>query len=187
MRLAGLEWKKLMRTPVVWIAAAALAALNVFLFVTMDNIYFAPASADGIAHIQQEKEQGAYFKGAVTEDWISRYRAEVEAIRENPDNQLKGRDREEKMQQLLAQGYDRDYIEENLQLEFLKPEVLQSEEYERYESVEWAGLFYEQAAKCGAQYAAYYGGTIQRQKGSGSYCFGEGKIQKAGGGIYGLL
>lgn len=164
MGLIKMEWKKIVKTPVMGMACLVLFALNVFLFATMENTYFAPASEDGLAHIQQQKEQDAYFRGAVTEAWAEKFQAEAEAILTDPDNQLSGKAREAKIQELMDQGYSRTYIEENLQTAFLDPDSDQLERYDQYESVAWASSFYVRAAERGERLAAYYGESFDGEK-----------------------
>ena len=141
MNLTRAELKKIMRSPITIAAVAIVMALNVVTFMTTGNSYYAPAGENSAEHIRQAKENGAYFKGAITDEWCDRYKEEVAAIRNDPDNMVDDNEKQVIIEGLKKQGYTEEYILENLRIHFLKEEFLASEEYNRYEPVEFSMSF----------------------------------------------
>lgn len=156
MNLTLLELRKLLKGPVILVAIIAIFALNILNFMTTGNSYYAPGSPESAEHIAAAQENGAYFKGAITEEWSEKYFAEAEAIRTDPANRVSGQEAVEIMAELKAQGYEEEYIEEHLGFLFMKEEVKRSNLYTRFEPVEVSMKFYEHAAQMGASYGQLY-------------------------------
>ena len=165
MNLTRAELKKIMRSPITIAAFVIVMALNVVTFMATGNSYYAPAGEDSAEHIRQAKENGAYFKGAITDEWCDRYKAEADAMRNDPENMVDDSEKQVIIEELKKQGYTEEYILENLRTHFLKEEFLLSEEYNRYEPVEFSMSFYESAENLGKSFAEYYLSSYPGSKG----------------------
>ncbi len=156
MKLTVQELKKLFKNPVTVAAIILIFIFNLMTFVSSGNSYYSIGNEDWKEHVQTARENGAYFKGAITDDWSAKYKAEVEAFRHDPANQVSTEEAEEILKEKAAQGYDPDFVRENMIWVFLREDVMRSNAYNRYEPVEVSMGFYETAASLGQQYAQMY-------------------------------
>ena len=176
MNLTRAELKKIMRSPITIAAFVIVMALNVVTFMATGNSYYAPAGEDSAEHIRQAKENGAYFKGAITDEWCDRYKAEADAMRNDPENMVDDSEKQVIIEELKKQGYTEEYILENLRTHFLKEEFLLSEEYNRYEPVEVSMSFYKNADNLGKRFAEYYLSAYPGSNGDGTCCRSSGQM-----------
>lgn len=159
MELTVHELKKLFKNPVTVAAIILIFAFNLMTFVSSGNSYYSIGNEDWKEHVQTARENGAYFKGAITDEWSAKYKAEVEAFRCDPANRVSAEETEEIIKEKEAQGYNPDFVRENMEWAFLRDDVKRSNAYNRYEPVEVSMGFYETAASLGQQYAQIY--TLQ--------------------------
>lgn len=151
MGLTGIELRKIFRSRVVLLVLVFLLIMDTFVYGNTGNSYYTVFGKDSKEHIAEAKEDGAYFKGEITDQWIAWVTGEADAIRNDPANQLQGDEREAMKQKLADQGYDYDTVEEKYAGAFIKEEVLSSRSYTRYEPAESAAMFSENALKLMAQ------------------------------------
>lgn len=168
MRLTGFEIKKILKSPVATMAILAVLLLNLYMLLlgsqnfsyTGAGVYVPPYQTD----IARQKQEGAYFKGEITGQWFEKYRAEAEAIRNDPANQVsqaeKAQIRQERYPQLTDEAFAQlgNFI-------YLKDSVMQSHEYQKYESMEVAARFHTYAARTGKTLAEAYRARYPGMKG----------------------
>lgn len=147
MNLTMIELRKIFRSRVVHFAVLFLLIIDIFVYGNTGNSYYAAFGKDSKEHIAEAQEDGAYFKGEITDQWIAGVTGEADAIRNDPANQLQGDEREAMKQKLADQGFDYDTVEEKYPGAFIKEEVLSSRSYTRYEPAESAAMFSENALK----------------------------------------
>ena len=147
MNLTMIELRRIFRSRMVLAAVVFLLVMDVFVYGNTGNSYYTVFGKDSKAHIAEAQEDGAYFKGEVTDQWIAWVTGEADAIRNNPANQLQGDEREAMKQKLADQGFDYATVEEKYPGAFIKEEVLNSRSYTRYEPAEVAANFSENARK----------------------------------------
>ena len=106
MNLTMIELRRTFRSRVVLAAVVFLLVMDVFVYGNTGNSYYTVFGKDSKAHIAEAQEDGAYFKGEVTDQWIAWVTGEADAIRNNPANQLQGDEREAMKQKLADQGFE---------------------------------------------------------------------------------
>lgn len=86
MRLMGLEFAKIWRSRMAMVALLVLLVIDVMLFVTGSNGYYAVINPDFEENLAEAKTHGDYFKGAITKEWTQTYEEEAEKIKqEHPE------------------------------------------------------------------------------------------------------
>ena len=159
MSLMKFELKKILKAPVTVIAIIAVLLLNLYMLLLgsqdssycSSGAYIAPYQTD-IARLQQE---GAYFRGEINDAWFQKYYAEADAIRNDPANHVNEEERE-RIRQEDFRGYTAEAISELGSFIYMKESVLRSDEYQKYEDMEFSAHFYERAAQTGLVVAADY-------------------------------
>lgn len=165
MKLTRFELKKIICTPIVWIVFIAVIILNVFSILTGgEQRQYAANSPAFHTNIQKLQKQYAYFSGPITQEWIDRYQQEAEAILNDPQYRVGEDEVEEIVQTYMSQyGYKEETVRENLYL-FLNEQG--KTEYEKYEDVQVASMFYINAKKFGDRMAEYYQSAYPGRKGT---------------------
>lgn len=154
MKLTQFELKKMICTPIVWFVLIAVIAVDVFSILAGENW----------ANIQQLQEQQTHFAGEITQEWIDCRQQEAEAILNDPQYRVDTEKVEQIVQMYMSQyGYAEETIRNNLSL-FLTENG--RKEYEKYEDVQVASMFYVNAKKFGERMAEYYQSTYPGEKGT---------------------
>lgn len=166
MSITIFELKKVIRNPIVWIVLIGVVFLDIFTILVGGSQYEYSANAAAFqTNIAQIQENGAYFAGAMTDEWAERYIAEAEAIRNDPANRVSEDEAVQIKQKLLDQGFAEDYIEDYLGFYFVREDVIRSNEYQRYEDVEFSAQFYDRAAEMSEYLSQYYRDAYPGAKG----------------------
>ena len=170
MNLTRYELKKTLKSPVTAIAIVAVLLLNLYtLFLGSQDASYCSSGAYRPPYqtdIELLKQNGAYFAGEITDEWFQKYKAEVEAIIDNPANHVSDEEKEQIRQELkYVNGYTDEKIADCGNFIYLKEAVLHSNEYQKYEGMEFAARFYERAANTGVRIAEEYRERYPRTKG----------------------
>lgn len=164
MNLMMLEFKKIWKAPALRIAVVLLLAVNFYslVFGSQPGSHKAeqsPLSTD----IEQRKEDGAHFAGVITKEWYQKHKAEQNALILNPANQVPDNEKEAVRQEYRSKGYSEEAISQMGEWIYLKEEIRQSNEYLRFEDIEFSAAFYDNAKATGdllaKQYRADFPGT----------------------------
>jgi len=159
MSITKFELKKILKSPVTAIAVIAVLLLNLYMLLLgsqdpslcASGAYLPPYQTD----IERLRQEGAYFAGEITGEWFQKHHAEVEAIRNDPVNNVSAEEKE-RIRREDFYGLTDEAIAERGNAIYLKESVMRSHEYQKYESMEAAARFYELAAKIGFAAAGDY-------------------------------
>jgi len=165
MQLAGFEVKKVVNTPVVWFALAAVIGLNIFsvLLGGYQSSEYAAGAPAFRTNIQKIQDWYLPFAGPITQEWIERYQQEADAVLHNPQYRVSDEEVEVIVQRQIERGYREEVVRENPVL-FLNE--IGAAEYDKYEGVQVASEFYTNALEFGDYMADYYRKTYPGEKGA---------------------
>jgi hypothetical protein len=161
-----LEFMKILNAKMVWTAGFAAIALNIFtLIIVGSQGEYSVFSALG-TEIPRLKAEGAYFAGAITDEWISKHKAEIDAIRNDQTNWVSLEEQEEISRSLNKEkGLTDAYIDLHKSLFFLKEEIRSSNLYNSYESAEFSMRWYESVGNLGRDLGSNYLSRFPGKKG----------------------
>lgn len=167
MNLMMLEFKKIWKAPALRIAVVLLLAVNLYslIFGSQPGSYKAEQSLLSM-DIEQRKEDGAHFAGVITEEWYQKYKAEQDALILNPANQVSDNEKEAVRQEYRSKGYSEEAISQMGEWIYLKEEIRQSNEYLRFEDIEFSAAFYDNAKATGDLLAKQYRADFSGAKGA---------------------
>lgn len=163
MGISKFEFRKIIKNPMTIVAFLAVIILNVVSLLVggWQDAYSASAPAF-LTNIATAQENGAYFAGAINDEWSDKFHAEVDAFINDPKNWVSDEEKEKRLQQYLANGLSLEYIENLGNFIYLTQENLESDYYNRYESMSFSSKFYYYAndfsEKLGAEYRQQYPG-----------------------------
>jgi len=147
MSLTKYELMKILKTPVTTIAISMVLLLNLYmLLLGSQNENYRANESPFQTDIERLKQEKAYFAGAITDEWYQSYKAEVDAIINNPSNHVSETEKEQIRQELKIY-YSDEAIANMGNFIYLKESVMRSDEYRKYEDMEVSSHFYEKAAQ----------------------------------------
>ncbi len=156
MSLTKYELLKILKTPVTAIAIAVVLLLNLYmLLLGSQNGNYCANESPFHTDIERLKQDGAYFAGEITDAWNQKYKAEADAIINDPANHVPETEKEQIRRELQLK-YSDEAIANMGNFIYLKETIIHSNEYQKYESMEFASCFYERAAQVGSSIADGY-------------------------------
>jgi ABC-type transport system involved in multi-copper enzyme maturation permease subunit len=156
MSLTKYELLKIFKTPVTTIAIAVVLLLNLYmLLLGSQNGNYCANESPFQTDIERLKQDGAYFAGAITDEWYQSYRTEIEDVINNPLNHVSESEKE-KIRQELKVKYSDEAIANMGNFIYVKESIIRSNEYQKYEPMEFASHFYERATQVGFSVADGY-------------------------------
>lgn len=165
MSLTKFEIKKIVHTPLVLVALAALLILDIGSLLFGSQSGYKAIQSPFNTNIAQLQQNGSLFAGAITDEWYQAHKQEQQKILDDPSNQVSDAEKQKIREEYYAQGYSEKGVDDLGTFIYLKPEVLSSNEYAKYENIEIAGEFYSRAEQCGKMFAYEYRTLYPGQKG----------------------
>ncbi len=165
MSLTKYELKKIVCSPIVITALAVVLFINIYFVLFGSQQGYKAIQSPFDTNISQLQENGSLFAGEINDEWYQKHMAEQQKLINNPANQISDEEKEEIRKDLLLRGYTEQQIEEMGGFIYLKPEVISSNDYDKYEDVEVAAEFYNNAQQCGKMFAYEYRNLYSGEKG----------------------
>lgn len=165
MSLTKFELKKIVCSPIVFIASAVLLLLNIYSLLFSSQTGYRAIQSPFNTNIAQLQENGSKFAGAISNEWYNMHIKEHQSFIDNPANQVSEDEKQVIREELLEKGYSGREIENMGNYIYLKEEILSSNEYQKYEDVEFSAGFYDKAKQCSKMFAYEYRNLYPGDKG----------------------
>lgn len=165
MRLTGFELKKIVSSPVVWVMSVLLILFNVFLLLFGSQPGYSAVDSPFRTNIAEQQKNGDEFAGEICDEWYYGIKEKQKEYTENPENRVSEAEQEKIYSDLLAEGYTEADIEEMSSYIYLKSEAMHSNDYQKYEPIGFAALFYSNAEAYGKEAAEEYRKLYPGKKG----------------------
>lgn len=165
MSLTKFELKKIVYSPIVFIASAVLLLLNIYSLLFSSQTGYTAIQSPFDTNIVQLQENGSEFAGAISDEWYNMHIKEHQSLLDNPENQVSEYEKQVIREELLEKGYSEQEIENMGNYIYLKEEILSSNEYQKYEDVEFSAEFYDKAKQCGKMFVYEYRSLYPGDKG----------------------
>lgn len=166
MSLTKFELKKITQSPIVVIAFIALLLINIcaLLFGSQIGGYKALESPFD-TNIQQAKQNGSFFAGEINDKWYHFHKQGKQKMIEDPANQVSDTEKQKIRGSLIAEGYSEQEISNMENFIYIKKDLISSNDYNKYEDVEFSIDFYKRANNYGKMMAYKYKSLYPGNKG----------------------
>jgi len=165
MNLTKYELKKIVCSSTVITTLAVVLFINVYFVLLGSQQGYKAIQSPFKTNISQLQENGSHFSGEINDEWYQQHMTEKQKIIDNLANQISDEEKEEIRKDFLMRGYTEQQIEKLGGFIYLKPEVISSNDYDKYEDVEVAAEFYNNAQQCGKMFAYEYKNLYSGDKG----------------------
>lgn len=165
MSLTRFELKKIVCSPIVFIASAVLLLINIYSLLFSSQTGYKAIQSPFDTNIAQLQENGSEFAGAINDEWYNMHIKELQSIIDNPANHVSEEEKQVIRNGFLEKGYSEQGIENMGNYIYLKEEILSSNDYQKYEDVEFSAGFYDNARQCGKMLAYEYKNLYPGDKG----------------------
>ncbi len=165
MSLTKFELKKIVCSPIVFIAFAVLLLINIYSLLFSSQTGYKAIQSPFDTNIAQLQENGSEFAGAISDEWYNMHIKELQSLIDNSENQVSDDKKQAIREELLEKGCSEQEIENMGNYIYLKEEILSSNEYQRYEDVEFSAGFYDNARQCGKMLSYEYKNLYPADKG----------------------
>lgn len=165
MSLTKFELKKIVHTPLIMIAFAALVIINICSLLFGSQMGYKAIQSPFDTNIIEAKQNGSFFAGEINDEWYQSHKQEQKEYIDNPANQVSDNEKQRIQEELIAEGFSEQEINDMGNFIYLRKELISSNEYNRYEDIEVAINFYQNATAYGKMMAYQYKNLYSGEKG----------------------
>lgn len=165
MSLTKFELKKIVHTPLIMIAFVALVIINICSLLFGSQTGYKAIQSPFDTNINEAKQNGSFFAGEINDEWYQSHKQDQKEFIDNPANHVSDNEKQRIQEELIAEGFSEQEINDMGNFIYLRKELISSNEYNRYEDIEVAINFYQNADAYGKMMAYQYKNLYSGEKG----------------------
>lgn len=165
MSLTKFELNKIVHTPLIMIAFAALLIINICSLLFGSQTGYKAIQSPFDTNIIEAKQNGSFFAGEINDEWYQSHKQEQKEFIDNPANHVSDNEKQRIQEELIAEGFSEQEINDMGNFIYLRKELISSNKYNRYEDIEVAINFYQNATAYGKMMAYQYKNLYSGEKG----------------------